>query len=187
MLDAREVKLSKLIATVLRHKPEKIGITLDEHGWAVIDDLIRGIRDFGREIDFAIVERIVKENNKQRFTISEDGKKIRANHGHSVDVSLEYVPKAPPEILYHGTVEENMDSIKEKGLLHQKRLFVHLSVNVEVAKDVARRRKGNPVIYKVMAGNMHRDGYPFFLSASGIWLTDHVPVKYLNPMVLDRE
>ncbi len=187
MLDTREVKLSKLIATGLRHKPEKIGITLDEHGWADIEDLIHGIRAFGREIDFPTLERIVKENNKQRFTISEDGKKIRANHGHSVNVSLEYEPKAPPEILYHGTVEENMDSIMEKGLLHQNRLFVHLSVNTDVAKDVARRRKGNPVIYKVMAGNMYQDGYTFFLSTSGIWLTEQVPAKYLQPMVIDRE
>lgn len=104
-----------------------------------------------------------------------------------MNVNLEYTPKAPPEILYHGTLEENMDSIRERGLLHQNRLFVHLSINVDVAKNVARRRKGNPVIYKIMAGNMHRDGYAFFLSASGIWLTEQVPAKYLQPMTIDKE
>ena len=38
---------SKLIALVLRHKPEEIGITLDEHGWANADDLIAGERKSG--------------------------------------------------------------------------------------------------------------------------------------------
>ena len=173
-------RLSKFLSLILRHRPEAIGISLDAHGWARVDDLIRGIRNIGMELDLQVLEYIVMENDKKRFSFSADGKRIRANHGHSVPVDVELEERIPPEILYHGTVEQNSASIWEKGLLRGKRLYVHLSTDVETARRVASRRKGRPVIYAVSAGRMQSDGYVFYQSVNGIWLTEHVPPEYLR-------
>lgn len=35
------------------------------------------------------------------------------------------------------------------------------------------------VLYIVKAGEMHRDGFKFYLSKNGVWLTKKVPEKYL--------
>lgn len=37
-----------------------------------------------------------------------------------------------------------------------------------------------PVVLKVNAGKMQQDGFRFFLSKNGVWLTDKVPVSYLS-------
>ena len=95
----RNKNTSKFISLILRHKPEMIGITLDEHGWANVDELIEGIRMAGRNIDLPLLEKIVAENDKQRFSFSEDKKWIRANHGHTVKVDLELESCQPPEVL----------------------------------------------------------------------------------------
>ena len=99
----RDVELGKFISLILRHSPETVGITLDEHGWADVEDLIKGISKAGKRIDFDTLDRIVKENNKQRYSFNEDRTKIRANQGHSVEVDVELEEKAPPKYLYHGT------------------------------------------------------------------------------------
>lgn len=173
-------KLSKFLSMILRHKPETIGITLDEHGWADVEELLDGIQKSGRNIDLPTLERIVAENDKQRFSFSEDRKKIRANQGHSVQVDVELTPKEPPAVLYHGTVEKNRASIEEKGLLRGTRLYVHLSGDVETALKVAARRKGDKLIYEVASGSMFRDGFLFYLSVNGVWLTETVPERYLR-------
>ena len=126
------------------------------------------------------VLEIVAENDKQRFSFSEDKKRIRANHGHTVKVDLELESCQPPEVLYHGTVDTNKASIEEKGLLKVNRLYVHLSPDIEMAVKVATRRNGQILIYRVAAGDMYRDGYVFHRSVNGVWLTDTVPAKYLQ-------
>ena len=169
---------SKFISLILRHKPETIGITLDEHGWANVDELIEGIsctQPFDREM----LEEIVATDEKGRYSFNEDKTLIRANQGHSIPVDVELEQKEPPEILYHGTGEKYMASIDEQGLIPKSRLYVHLSLDEETAKKVGSRH-GKPVIYIVKSGQMSRDGIPFFLSANGIWLVKEVPVKYLE-------
>ena len=173
-------KLSRFLARILRHRPELIGISLDEHGWANVDELICRINDTGREIDFPVLKQIVAENDKQRFSFNEDESKIRANHGHTVVVDIGLAQKTPPEILYHGTLERNVPSINDNGLIRGKRLHVHLSVDKETAMNVAARRKGVPVIYEVFAKKMNADGYTFYQTINGIWLTKYVPVEYLR-------
>ena len=173
-------KLSKFLSLILRHKPETIGIILDEHGWADVEELLHGIQKSGRNIDLPLLERIVAENDKQRFSFSEDRKKIRANQGHSVQVDVELNPKEPPEVLFHGTVEKSRASIEEKGILKGNRLYVHLSGDVETALKVAARRKGERLIYEVDAGRMFRDGFLFYQSVNGVWLTETVPAEYLR-------
>ena len=173
-------KTSRFLSLILRHQPEVIGITLDEHGWANIDELIDGINQSGKyHIDMEILEEIVRTDNKQRYTISEDKRLIRANQGHSISVDVELEEKEPPEILFHGTATRFVDSINKQGLLPQSRLYVHLSKDTATAKNVGSRH-GKPFIYAVKSGEMYREGYKFYLSANGVWLTKEVPAKFLK-------
>ena len=169
---------SKYISLILRHKPEVIGITLDEHGWANVDELIEGVSRT-HKLDMAILEQIVAEDEKQRYSFNEDKTLIRANQGHSIPVDVELDEQQPPEILYHGTGEKYVASIDAQGLIPKSRLYVHLSRDEETANKVGSRH-GKPVIYKVNSGDMYRDGYKFFCSVNGVWLTNEVPVKYLS-------
>ncbi len=171
---------SKFISLILRHKPETIGITLDEHGWANVEELIEGISKT-HPIDMAMLEQIVAEDEKQRYSFNEDKSLIRANQGHSIPVDVELEEATPPEILYHGTGLKFTESIDEQGLIPKSRLYVHLSKDTDTALKVGKRH-GTPVIYRVKSGEMHKDGYKFFCSVNGVWLTKSVPVKYLEKM-----
>ena len=169
---------SKYIALILRHKPEIIGIELDEHGWANVSDLIAGVSKT-YPLDMELLEKIVSEDEKQRYSFNEDKTLIRANQGHSVPVDVELEVAKPPEILYHGTGEKYVTSINDQGLIPKSRLYVHLSGDIDTAMKVGMRH-GKPVVYEVKSGVMERDGYIFYLSVNGVWLTKAVPIKYLN-------
>ena len=151
---------------------------MDEHGWANVDELIAGIAKT-QSFDMAMLEEIVATDNKQRYSFNEDHTLIRANQGHSIPVDVELKEINPPEILYHGTGEKYVASIDEQGLIPKSRLYVHLSKDEETAVNVGKRH-GKPVVYKVHSGDMHRDGYVFYQSVNGVWLTKSVPVKYLE-------
>ena len=174
----REKNISKYISLILRHKPEVIGITLDEHGWAEVNELIEGIRK-STDFDMTILEKIVAEAEKQRYSFNEDKTLIRANQGHSIPVDVELEKKTPPATLWHGTGEKFTVSIDSMGLIPKSRLYVHLSSDQQTAKKVGARH-GKPVIYQVDTEAMNRDGYEFFLSVNGVWLTKVVPVQYLT-------
>ncbi len=171
-------ELSKFISLILRHKPETIGITLDEHGWARVDELIDGINK-SKSIDMPTLEEIVRTDNKQRYSFNEDKTLIRANQGHSVKVDVELEETTPPEILFHGTGEKFVHSIDIQGLIPKSRLYVHLSKDAETAEKVGKRH-GPPVIYRVKSAEMANDGYKFYLSVNGVWLTKEVPLRYLE-------
>lgn len=170
--------ISKFIALILRHKPETIGISLDEHGWANVSELIEGIN---KQQPFTMMdlEEIVKTDNKQRYSFNEDKTLIRANQGHSVPVDVELPEKEPPEFLWHGTGEKYTESIDKIGLIPKSRLYVHLSGDLETAKIVGKRH-GKLVVYKVKSGEMAKDGFVFYQSVNGVWLTKEVPIKYLE-------
>lgn len=170
--------ISKYISLILRHKPEAIGITLDEHGWANVEDLVAGI---AKDNDFNIemLEEIVATDKKQRYSFNEDRTLIRANQGHSIPVDVELERVAPPEYLWHGTGEKYVASIDKTGLIPKSRLYVHLSGDEETAMIVGKRH-GKPVLYRVLSGKMQQDGYDFFRSANGVWLTKQVPMRYLE-------
>jgi putative RNA 2'-phosphotransferase len=175
----RTIKISKFLSRVLRHEPETIGLSLDKAGWVVVSELLWACERHGFLISRQELEVVVADNDKQRFSFSEDGLQIRANQGHSVEVALGYQPLQPPEILYHGTIERFLASIREKGLLKGRRHHVHLSPDVATAIKVGARR-GKPVILMVKSGQMYRDGYIFYQSANGVWLTEHVPAAYIG-------
>lgn len=174
-------KLSRFISLILRHQPQSIGIELEYNGaWADTKKLIDGINRTGKyKIDMKILEKIVSEDDKQRYSFSEDKAKIRANQGHSVDVNMGFTEKAPPEILYHGTAERFADSILAEGLKKMTRQYVHLSADEETASKVGVRH-GKLRIFRVLSGEMYRQGYKFYCSDNGVWLTNNVPPNFLE-------
>ena len=171
--------LSRYMSLILRHKPEVIEITLDEHGWASVNDLICGIEKNNPGFNMDILEQIVRTDSKQRYSFNDDKSLIRANQGHSINVDVELKEKEPPEYLYHGTGEKYVKSINQGGLIPKSRLYVHLSKDIETAENVGKRH-GKEVVYRINSGQMYRDGYKFYLSENGVWLTKEVPVKYLE-------
>lgn len=178
MNNNRETKISKYISYLLRHHPEEGNITLDEEGYADTSALIAAVRKEFDEFDMPYLEKIVAEDEKTRYSFTDDKSKIRANHGHSVKgISPGLKEVAPPDVMYHGTAERFMDSIREQGILKMSRLYVHLSADEETAEEVGRRH-GKPVIISIDTKKMHEDGLKFYNSANGLWLTDTVPVKY---------
>jgi putative RNA 2'-phosphotransferase len=175
----RMVKISKFLSLVLRHQPEKIGLKLDPAGWVPVEELLEACQSHEFPLTENELEAVVAGSDKQRFSFSDDRLLIRANQGHSVNIDLGYQPLAPPEELYHGTVNRFLMSILDSGLSKGKRHHVHLSADLETAQKVGARR-GMPVILRVMSGLMHRAGYLFFRSENGVWLTDKVPPEYLE-------
>ncbi len=170
-------RISKFLALILRHHPEVIGITLDCHGWARVDELLAGISP-KYPIDLKTLEEIVASDGKNRYSFNQDHTKIRANQGHSLEVDVELEAAVPPEFLYHGTAEKSVGSIEKEGLRGNGRLYVHLSTTIAAAIQVGRRH-GQPVVYQIDCGKMVNDGYRFYQSVNGIWLIKNVPVKYL--------
>ena len=172
-------KISKFLSLVLRHEPARIGIALDSAGWTDVDALLAAMAAHGTAITRDELVQIVATSDKQRFALSPDGARIRANQGHSVEVELELAPAVPPALLYHGTVDRFLASIKDKGLLKGERHHVHLSADIATADKVGGRR-GKPVVLTVRAADMVGAGYPFFVSQNGVWLTDHVPPTFIR-------
>ena len=178
-MEKKLVRLSKFISLVLRHKPEQIGLTLDPNGWADVDELLAKANSANVALDLKQLQQVVDQNNKQRFVFSDDGRRIRANQGHSINIDLGLAPIAPPSKLYHGTAERFLKSIRAIGVIARSRQHVHLSLDQETAQSVGKRH-GKPVILTVAAKEMHHAGYDFFRSKNGVWLTNKVPTAYLT-------
>lgn len=171
-------QVSKYISLILRHKPEVAGITLDEHGWADVKELVTGVEKKYPFFTFSMLRGIVESDSKQRYSFNEDRTKIRANQGHSINVDVELKEVEPPQILYHGTGAKYVESIDKQGLIPKSRLYVHLSSDTNTALNVGKRH-GEPVIYIIQSGLMYADGFKFYKSKNGVWLTKTVPKYYL--------
>ena len=180
MTDKETIKTSKFLSLILRHEPERVGVKLDEAGWVAVEDLLQAVSNHGTALTLEDLRHIVSTSDKKRFAFSEDGLRIRASQGHSVEVDLQYPPQPPPEHLYHGTATRFLDSIREKGLQRMERHDVHLSAETKVTIQVGSRH-GKPVLLKIRAGDMHRAGFIFRCSANGVWLVDHVPPQFIEP------
>jgi putative RNA 2'-phosphotransferase len=173
------IELSRFLSYVLRHKPDAIGLNLESDGWVNVKELLSRMNENGKGITIEVLEMIVHQDDKQRYSFNEEKTQIRANQGHSIEIDLKLDTIDPPEYLYHGTTGRNLDSIKESGLLKQKRHHVHLSENTDTAKRVG-ARYGKPVILTIRAGEMASAGYVFFRSDNHVWLTDAVPPQYIE-------
>lgn len=170
---------SKYLSLLLRHDPGLIGLTLDAQGWAAVDELIELSQKKGKRFTRELLEEIVATDNKERYAFSPDGSKIRANQGHSIDIDLGLTPQTPPDILYHGTAGRFIASIMREGLKPGSRQHVHLSRDRQTALSVGQRH-GKPVILIIDTAQMSADGFQFYLSENGVWLTEHVPPIYLS-------
>jgi len=179
------VRLSKRMSNWLRHNPEAIGLTMDDAGWVLVDDLLAQAAAHGRAFSRAQLEQVVAENSKQRFEFDDTGALIRARQGHSVPVELGYEPAEPPEVLFHGTGQGSLDGIRRDGLLPMARHAVHMSPDTETAVKVGSRH-GKPAVLAVAAARMHADGHVFFVTENGVWLTDAVPPMYLSDVPIGR-
>lgn len=178
-MDATLVRASKFLSFVLRHAPERIGLSLDAQGWVAVDELVEAATRAGTPLDRALVERVVATSDKGRFALSGDGSRIRANQGHSVAVELGLPPAVPPETLFHGTATHALASIRRAGLKRGTRTHVHLSPDEATARAVGARH-GEPAVLHVRAREMHGAGHVFFQSANGVWLTDAVPAEFIR-------
>lgn len=167
--------LSRYLSYLLRHHPESEGITMDEQGWVSVEELLNKVQ----KLSMDKLMMIVGTNDKKRFEFNDDMTKIRASQGHSVDINLGYEPKEPPDILYHGTAEQNTESIMNEGINKGERHHVHLSEDIETAKSVG-QRYGEPIVLSINAKDMYNDGNEFFLSTNNVWLTDNVPIQYIT-------
>ncbi len=172
-------KISKFLSLVLRHDPARIGIHLDEQGWTDCTALIEACNCNGMALDAELLEEIVRSSDKQRFALSDDKTRIRANQGHSVSVELDLEKLMPPRHLFHGTVGKFVESIRESGLEKGQRHHVHLSADIETASKVGERR-GKPVILIINALEMHEAGHVFHRSENGVWLVDHAPAGFIR-------
>lgn len=179
MTDKEQVRISKMLSLVLRHKPETIGLTIDANGWADTQELLDKLKLHDHVLTMEGLKVIVAGNDKKRFAFSDDFSRIRASQGHSVEVDLALEEQVPPAILYHGTAMRNVDAIRAQGLLKGERHHVHLSEDKDTARNVG-MRYGNPVVLAVQAALMHKQGIQFFRSANGVWLTDHVPPSFID-------
>ncbi|MEU0136776.1 RNA 2'-phosphotransferase [Streptomyces sp. NPDC006296] len=177
MDERRTVAVSKYLSRHLRHEPDRIGISLDAHGWVPVDELLEACARQGFPLTRAELDHVVAADDKQRFAV--DGNRIRANQGHSVAVDLGLPPAEPPARLYHGTVARVLDAVRTEGLRPMNRHHVHLSPDRETAVRVGSRR-GAPVVLRVDARAMHRAGHVFHVTANGVWLTDSVPPHHLR-------
>ena len=172
-------QVSKFMSLVLRHKPETIGLQLDENGWANVQELVDKMNATGAAATIELINTIVETNDKKRFAFNEDKTMIRANQGHSIEVEMNLKEVQPPEFLYHGTVEKFIDNICMEGLKKMERQHVHLINNIATAANVGNRR-GKAIILTIDAAKMHGDGFVFYLSENEVWLTDEVPVQYIK-------
>jgi putative RNA 2'-phosphotransferase len=184
-LTREQVRLSRRLSMVLRHRPESAGLTLDGAGWVPVAELLAALRISRPQLD-----AVVAGNDKQRFALvtGPDGvPRIRASQGHSrrVAVDLGLAPVEPPAVLFHGTPAGNVASIMARGLRPRSRQHVHLSADVQTATRVGRRRSPDVAVLRVAAGAMAAQGYPFHRSANGVWLTTEVPPAFLSPYVPD--
>lgn len=170
---------SRFLSLVLRHNPGLIGLTLDQGGWADVDQLLLKSAQHGSGVTSEELIEIVETNEKKRFDLDFVNGRIRANQGHSISVELELSPSLPPEFLFHGTAIRNRDSILSHGLIRGVRQHVHLSSDIATARAVGTRH-GSPFIFRVASGKMHREGHVFFQSKNGVWLAMEVPPQYLG-------
>ncbi len=178
-MESKYIRISKFLSLVLRHKPETIGLTLDSEGWADVGELIKKSFDAGVLLDRPILRQVVEGGEKKRFSFNGDGSRVRANYGHSIPVTPVHAPAAPPEFLYHGTAKEYSQSIENEGIGPGTRHYVHLVEDMKTAIQVGSRH-GEPVVIIVKAKAMHEDGFEFFKTESGIWLTKEVPKEYIE-------
>jgi|ERR1700677_1860416 len=179
MNEKETTRTSKFLSLILRHEPQRVGLKLDDAGWVDVDLLLQAVNQHGVPLTLDQLKHVVETNPKKRFALSDDGLRIRASQGHSLDVDLQYEPEVPPELLYHGTATRFLDAIRAGGLEKMQRHDVHLSADPAATVPVGSRH-GKPALLTIRAGEMHKAGHQFRRSENGVWLVVHVPAQFID-------
>jgi putative RNA 2'-phosphotransferase len=179
MNDKEMTRASKFLSLILRHEPDRVGLKLGDAGWVDVKELLQAVNRHGVSLTLDQLAHVVATSDKKRFAFSEDGRRIRANQGHSIAVDLRYQPQVPPEFLYHGTAIRFLPGIRRHGLQRMQRHDVHLSAETKVTVQVGSRH-GKPALLIIRSGDMHRAGHVFTCSANGVWLVKHVPPEFID-------
>jgi putative RNA 2'-phosphotransferase len=179
MNDKEMTRASKFLSLILRHEPDRVGLKLGDAGWVDVKELLQAVNRHGVSLTLDQLAHVVATSDKKRFAFSEDGRRIRANQGHSIAVNLRYQPQVPPEFLYHGTAIRFLPGIRRHGLQRMQRHDVHLSAETKVTVQVGSRH-GKPALLIIRSGDMHRAGHVFTCSANGVWLVKHVPPEFID-------
>jgi putative RNA 2'-phosphotransferase len=175
-----KIQLSKLLSLVLRHQPEKIGISLDIDGWTDVSDLIARSTAFGQPFNIDDLVQIVSGGDKRRFELSDNNLQIRALQGHSTNlVDRDFPVQTPPETLYHGTATRFLEAILLSGLVARDRHYVHLSATIQTALEVGRRH-GKPTVLSIDAARAHAAGLEFAKSENDVWLIRALPAEFIS-------
>ncbi|MDQ8051436.1 MAG: RNA 2'-phosphotransferase [Pedobacter sp.] len=170
-------KLSKIISHALRHEAKTYNLSLDKQGWVLLSDLLCALKSKGIEADEKRIRKMIDQSNKKRHQILNG--KIRAYYGHSKENIVFKNPSDPPEFLYHGTLQNNLKSIFEIGLIPMQRQFVHLSFDEKTAKTIAKRNTGEWIILKILAKEASMNGTIFYKEENNIWMCNSVMPKYI--------
>ena len=175
------VDLSKEISYALRHAPWEYELELDENGFVPIAQLLHALNEsngYDREIVQADLEQIIATSEKKRHEIV--GDKIRALYGHTVPQIIKKEPGIPPAVLYHGTTHRALPQILQDGLKPMQRQYVHLSVDVETATRVGKRRDPEPIILKIDTEAAQKAGIQFYIGNDKVWLCNRVPKECIT-------
>ena len=176
-----EKEISRYLSFILRHKPEEINLELNSEGWGDISELIEKSQPINNtKLTLEIIKAIVKNSDKKRFQISDDGLSIRAIQGHSnVNIQRKFTEKTPPEFLYHGTAARFLESIKKHGLVPKDRQYVHLTEDKKTAVSVG-TRYGEPQVLIINALQMNDKGFQFYETENNVWLVKKVPTEFIS-------
>lgn len=174
--------LSKEISYVLRHSPEEYGLVLDEDGWVSLDKLINILRwnDKWESLDKSDIEEMILISPRKRHEVLNN--KIRAFYGHSLQKKIIKDKLRPPQFLYHGTTSNAVENIMLEGLKPCSRQYVHLSIDIETAVEVGKRRDREPVVLIINAQEAYGEGTEFYLGNEQIWLVDKIESKFINKL-----
>lgn len=175
------VELSKEISYALRHAPWEFELELDEQGFVPIAQLLHALNESGtyeREVTQADLEQIIANSEKKRHEIV--GDKIRALYGHTVPQIIKKELGIPPAVLYHGTTHRALPQILQDGLKPMQRQYVHLSIDVETATRVGKRRDLEPVILKIDTEAAQKAGIQFYIGNAKVWLCNRVPKECIT-------
>lgn len=172
-------RVSKQMAYLLRHEPERAGLKLDPEGYVHLGDLVGALQSAIPEVTEETVRAVVAlvEPRKQRYGI--EGDSVRANYGHSTAERISLVPAEPPKTLFHGTSRDALEAIRSAGLRPMQRQYVHLTTDRELALSVGSRH-GAPCLVIVDAAKAHADGLLFYKANQAFWLAAGVPPVYLH-------
>ena len=182
MMSDRELdSLGRIMAGVLRHFPEKLGVMVDGRGWVDISkfvDAVGGSRSGFHWLKTSHIEAIALTDTKGRYQV--DGGMIRATYGHTIDVKLDDLPVADNECFYYPVTEEEIDLILEGGLTPVDRRQVHLSGSIDKALEAGRVRSEDPLIIRIDGKKAKEDGVMIYRAGFDVYVTDRIDAKYIS-------